>query len=271
MPRAAAARPAAASAASPARGARWRASAAATAVRSLMRAGSDSRRRSRRRSPRRVRRDREPAEQRLQIGWRIGLHIDREHRCADDMKRTRQAWSACRPKLAAARCRRGSAIRPRTEPRYTGSPTSGQPRSARWTRSWCVRPVTRRHSSRLTPCAGAARAGQRAIVGHRRRAVARSPSPVAGRAGCGPARASMRPRAGAGRPHTRARYSLTIGARCSAACTSRDLATTTRPDVPLSRRCTRCGCQRRHRTRAACPMSAFSSVPDAWRNDGWTI
>ena len=121
---------------------------------------------------------------------------------------------------------------------YSGSPHTGCPIARRCTRIWWVRPVSRRtpqqRGCRQRPLeheVGARLAGAGAADRHPR-AHARSR----------PIGASIVPLRAGGRPSTSARYSRSISrsarARCSRRWASCVRATTSRPEVPRSRRCT---------------------------------
>ncbi len=109
------------------------------------RGGRRSRRPARRRRPRRPRRrQRQRVEQRGEV---VGQRArERHRRAARGMRQLeRHACSAC-------------ARKPRARGRRTARrPTSGWPRCARWTRIWCVRPVSSRHSTEAARSTAASR------------------------------------------------------------------------------------------------------------------
>ena len=148
------------------------------------------------------------------------------------------------------------------------SPTIGQPRDARCTRIWWVRPVTSSHRRSDRPF------GRRVITSYRVSLGAPSSLTTTRRrsAASRPSGSAMCPRAGSGVPRTTATYSLRIrpaaASRCIAACTSGVSAMTTRPEVSLSRRVRMPGCaSARSRT---LHNTLFSSVPDQFLYVGCT-
>ena len=142
---------------------------------------------------------------------------------------------------------------------YSGSPATGWPMASRWARIWWVRPVSSR--TRSSVVAGSASSSAKCVTAPRgwsvsvltrvrwRRSRPRGASIVPVRAG--------------GRPSTSARYSRTSARRASASRSARwvasSRATTSSPEVSLSRRCTIPA--RPASPPAARPASAWLSVP----------
>ena len=141
-------------------------------------------------------------------------------------------------KRSRARAGTGARARDRPSRRTSGSPETGRSIAARWTRIWCVRPVSRRTSSsacsgrssttsnRVTASRGSSVSSDRRVGSRRSRPIGASIRPVAS------ADARARARDSGARPHARRIASWSAPYACS------ERATTSRPDVSRSSRWT---------------------------------
>ena len=185
----------------------------------------------------------------------------RGRRAAASATSTRLPVTGCaNASRAACRNWRAQPV-PRPASPYSGSPTTGWPMASRCARIWCVRPVSSRTRSsvvaRQRPLDLEVRDGAARLVRVGRHARAHAPVAAERRVDRAPARrrAAVDERRG-----TRARARAARAASLSAACTGSLRATTSRPEVSRSSRCTmpaRSGSS----PPAARPASAWASVP----------